>query len=106
MAEGRGFGSWCRGGRKPFALPLTVPVQLVDDVVKARDGLDRQGNGLALRAALDIDRVQGKENGEFVQQCELPGARRRRRPIRKSRALPQRSHFLVDHRAQWRSVEI
>src|ERR1700681_3041786 len=107
MAKGRDsvFGSR-RGGRKAFVLPPSVPAQLVDDVVKAHDSLDGQSNRLALRKALDVDRVRGEENGEFVQQSELPGARRRGRPIWKSGAIPQQSHFLVDHHAQWRRVKI
>src|SRR5207253_1603441 len=77
-----------------------------DDVGKAHDGLDRQGDRLALCAALDVYRARGKQNRKFLQQYGLTGAHRRRRPRRKSGVIPQRSLFPVDHRAQGRRVEV
>ncbi len=48
-------------------LLLPVLPQLVDDVGEPDDGLDSQGNNLALRAALDVDWGRRKENRELVQ---------------------------------------
>src|ERR1022692_5059927 len=93
-------------GRNSIVLLLPVLPQFLDNAGKARDGLDRQRDGLALRAALDVDWDRGKENRKLAQQCELPGAHRRRRLARKLGLIPQRSHFLIDHRAQGRRVKV